>query len=228
LYYKRATAYFSLNRHSAALEDFEKVLSLTSHTFDSAFFMFMKAKIHAKDGHFSDACEALKRYTTKVKGDQAVTDLVFALVFALSELEAVTDKAERAEHAQLWAACSEFASKALRTASYSVQLRRLRADCALAAGDVEGAVGDLSYVSILMIPHYLTPFPQSRLTQLSSTASLMRIFRLAYFLLPRFAPGALSSPPLSSACTLIQTRSPASPPTAPSNHLANFLTLTEP
>ncbi|KAL4255702.1 Tetratricopeptide-like helical domain superfamily protein, partial [Pleurotus pulmonarius] len=60
LFYKRATAYFSLNRHSSALDDFEKVLSLTSNTFDNAHLM--KARIHTKDGHFADARTALKYY----------------------------------------------------------------------------------------------------------------------------------------------------------------------
>jgi hypothetical protein len=102
----------------------------------------MKAKIHSKDGRFPDAREALKRYTSKVKGDQVATDLMFAI----SEAESASDKAARAARAQLWTACGEFASKALKTASHSVEMRHLRAECALAADDVEGAVGDLTYV----------------------------------------------------------------------------------
>ncbi|EEB86866.1 hypothetical protein MPER_16026, partial [Moniliophthora perniciosa FA553] len=55
LYYKRATAYLSLSRHSSALDDFDKVLSLTSNTFDNAHLM--KARIHLKEGEFKLARE---------------------------------------------------------------------------------------------------------------------------------------------------------------------------
>jgi DnaJ family protein C protein 3 len=138
----------------------------------------MKAKIHAKDGRFQDARDALKRYTAKVKGDQVATDLMFAI----SEAEAAAEKARRAGKAQLWSSCSESASMALKTASHSVEVRQLRAECSLASGDVESAVGDLT-----------------RLAQLSppSTSSFVRIFRLTYFfLLPPTPPS--TSPALTA------------------------------
>jgi DnaJ homolog subfamily C member 3 len=137
LYYKRATAYFSLNRHPNALEDFEKVLALTSSTFDNAFLM--KAKIYAKDGRWAEARDALTHYTKKVTADQVAADLMASI----SKAEAAAEKAQRAKRAQLWTACTDFASSALRTAGHSVEVRQLRAECALAAGDIEGAVGDL-------------------------------------------------------------------------------------
>jgi hypothetical protein len=46
LFYKRATAYFSLSRHASALDDFAKVLALTSGEFDPA--LMMTAKIHTR------------------------------------------------------------------------------------------------------------------------------------------------------------------------------------
>ncbi len=58
LYYKRATAYYSMNRHPQALEDFDRVLDLTSQSFDKAYLM--KARIHAKEGRFPAAKDALK------------------------------------------------------------------------------------------------------------------------------------------------------------------------
>lgn len=140
LYYKRATAYFSISRHPNALDDFEKVLSLTGNTFDNA--LLMKAKIHAKDGQWSEARDALKRYTSKVKGDQTASELLYAV----SEGEITSKKVEKAMNAQLWTACTEAASQALKTASHSVEIRQQRAECALAAGDIESTVGDLTYV----------------------------------------------------------------------------------
>jgi DnaJ family protein C protein 3 len=138
LYYKRATAYFSLSRYPVALEDFEKVLSLTSNTFDNAFLM--KAKIHAKDGLWAEAKQALTSYSAKVKGDQSTHELLQSI----TEGEAASQKASQARQAQLWTACTEAASQALKVASHSKGDRQLRAECALAAGDMEGAVGDLT------------------------------------------------------------------------------------
>ncbi|KAI0686419.1 hypothetical protein BC835DRAFT_1288087 [Cytidiella melzeri] len=163
LYYKRATAYFSLNRHSQALDDFDKVLELTSHSFDKAYLM--KARIHAKDGQFPAAREAIKNYTGKVKDDPAVRELLFGV----SEAEMAAKKAQQAMRAKLWQACVEASSTALQTASHSVPLRRQRSDCAIAAGDVESAVGDLTRLT-----HLTTP----------STSLLMKMFRLSYFFLP--------------------------------------------
>lgn len=62
LYYKRATAQFSLNRYSSALTDYDQVLHLTSNTFDRAHLM--KAKIHLRLGSFSLARDALRSYTS--------------------------------------------------------------------------------------------------------------------------------------------------------------------
>ncbi|KAH9029466.1 hypothetical protein EDB84DRAFT_1496401 [Lactarius hengduanensis] len=122
LYYKRATAYFSLGRHANAITDFDQVLALTSDSFDKAHLM--KAKIHAKEGRWADARES-------------------------------NDPIAR-----------ELSLDGLRVASHSVALRQQRANCALAAGDFEEAVGDLS-----------------RLTQITapSTDAYMNIFRISYF-----------------------------------------------
>ncbi|CAL1702018.1 unnamed protein product [Somion occarium] len=174
LYYKRATANYSLNRHQQALADFDQVLSLTNDTFDKAFLM--KARIHAKDGRFQAAREAIRRYHQKVKNDPQVQEILMSI----SEGEMASKKAVQAKKAKLWQACVEAASTALATASYSADLRHLRADCALASGDIESAVGDLTRLT-----HITTP----------STELLMKIFRLSYFLLP-YSP--TSSPALST------------------------------
>ncbi|KAF8189669.1 hypothetical protein BJ912DRAFT_360841 [Pholiota molesta] len=163
LYYKRATAYYSLQRHNAALEDFDKVLSLTSNTFDNAHLM--KARIYSRDGHFSLAHASLASYI-KAKGrDKDAQELEAEI----KEGESLMKKAEKERSAELWNACVESSSQALRIASHSVLLRTWRAECSLAAGDIESSVGDLTRLSHLLPP---------------STQLLIRIFRLSYFLLP--------------------------------------------
>jgi DnaJ family protein C protein 3 len=138
LYYKRATAYFSLSRHSNALDDFDKVLSLTSNSFDNA--LLMKAKIHAKDGRWAESRVALQSYLAKVKSDESAQ----TLLSSITEGEAAAKKTSQAQKAQLWTVCTESASQALKTASHSLEIRQQRAECGLAAEDFEGAVGDLT------------------------------------------------------------------------------------
>ncbi|KAL6298802.1 hypothetical protein BKA93DRAFT_809515 [Sparassis latifolia] len=172
LYYKRATAYYSLSRHPAALADFDQVLSLTSNAFDNAYLM--KARIYAEDGNFAQARDSIKKYTAKVKDTSAQE-----VLFSISEAELAAKKAGQAMRAKLWTACVEAASTALQTASHSIELRQQRADCAVAAGDIEGAVGDLTRLTHLTSP---------------STQLLMKIFRLSYFLGP-YAPSSQAPSP---------------------------------
>ncbi|KAF8622437.1 hypothetical protein AX15_007021 [Amanita polypyramis BW_CC] len=165
LYYKRATAYMSLSKHSSALDDFDKVLSLTSDTFDLAYLM--KARILTKDGDFESARKALVEYK-KAKRTNDSRD-VGELGMAIEQGQGLRDKAEKERRAQLWNACVETTTTALRDASHSIEIREWRAECALAAGDIEGAVGDLTRLTHLLPP---------------STSLLSRIFRLSFFLLP--------------------------------------------
>ncbi|KAK7464744.1 hypothetical protein VKT23_005950 [Stygiomarasmius scandens] len=171
LYYKRATAYLSLSRHGPALEDFDKVLSLTSNTFDNAHLM--KARIHAKEGDFTAARESLNAYTTSFKSQGRTPDAsANELLESIDNAEKLVHKARKERRAQLWQACAESCTNVLRgTASHSVEVRRMRAECQLASGDVEGAVGDLTRLGHLVSPS-------------ESTALQARIFRLSYFLLP--------------------------------------------
>ncbi|KAL0948841.1 hypothetical protein HGRIS_008963 [Hohenbuehelia grisea] len=171
LYYKRATAYLSLNRHSSALDDFQKVLSLTSNTFENAYLM--KARIHTKDGDYALAREMLQLYLAKKPGDPAATELQTDI----TEAEQAAKKTAQAQKAQLWTACTESATQALRVSSHSLQVRQQRAECSLASGDLEGAVGDLQRLNHLSAP---------------TTTSFMRVFRLAYFFLPA-SPSAMST-----------------------------------
>ncbi|EPS99721.1 hypothetical protein FOMPIDRAFT_1147106 [Fomitopsis schrenkii] len=175
LYYKRATAYYSLSRHQAALADFDKVLSLTSDSFDKAYLM--KARILAKEGRWAEAREAIKKYMAKNKDADSQE-----VLYSISEGEMSAKKAGQAMKAKLWNACVEAASTALLTASHSADLRQQRADCSLAAGDVEAAIGDLTRLT-----HLTTP----------STSLLMKIFRLSYFLGP-YSPGDTQSTALTT------------------------------
>ncbi|KAI0640609.1 hypothetical protein C8Q79DRAFT_995540 [Trametes meyenii] len=177
LYYKRATAYYSLGRHPAALADFDQVLSLTHDTFDKA--NLMKARIFAKEGKYADARDALRKYSTKVKGDQASQEVMMSI----TEGELASKKVTQAIRAKLWQACVEAASMALSTASHSVKLRQHRADCSIAAGDIEGAVADLSRLAQLSTP---------------TTSVWMKMARLGYFLFPYSSSTEPLSPALST------------------------------
>jgi DnaJ family protein C protein 3 len=140
LYYKRATAYLSISKHASALDDFDKVLSLTSDTFDLAYLM--KARIHTRDGNFEPARKALAAYkaakVNNVSGDVEELDIV------IERGQQLRDKAEKERRAQLWNACVETSSSVLQDASHSIEVREWRAECALAAGDMESAVADLT------------------------------------------------------------------------------------
>lgn len=140
LYYKRATALFSMSRHAPALEDFDKVLSLTSGSFDNAYLM--KARIQTRDGNFQAAREALDMYV-RIKGNRRAGEEALELDRDIEEGERMEAKMEEERAAQLWNACVESATAALRSASHSIDIRSVRAECALASGDVDSAVGDL-------------------------------------------------------------------------------------
>lgn len=176
LYYKRATAYFSLQRHSSALEDFDKVLSLTSNSFDNAHLM--KSRIHVREGNYDLASASLTLYTQS-KGQDKDGQAIALDIEEGSKWKEQTSK-ERKSHQ--WTPCIESASQALRTSPHSHIVRLWRAECALAAEDIESAVGDLTRLSNLLQP---------------STYILTRIFRLSYFLLPP-TPGANNSGPLNT------------------------------
>ncbi|KAF7314087.1 hypothetical protein HMN09_00567800 [Mycena chlorophos] len=163
LYYKRGTAYLSLGRHSSALDDFTHVLTLTP--LPSAYLM--QARIHAKDGDFAAARAALKLYTGGEKEMQE-RELLLA---DIAEAEVAAKQATQERSAQLWNACVENATKALRISTHSTSVRTMRVECALGAGDIEGAVGDMSRLTNLL--------PASDTQELNAL-----IFRLSFFLLP--------------------------------------------
>ncbi|KAH7888252.1 hypothetical protein F5I97DRAFT_1866872 [Phlebopus sp. FC_14] len=189
LLYKRATAYLSASRHASALDDFSKVLDLTSGEFDKAYMMM--AKIHTKDGDWARAKSTLDTYCLQ----------------NIKDAQAAARKASNARKAQLWTVCSEAATQALRVASHSAEIRQTRAECSLAGGDPQGAVVDLSRLSHLTYP---------------TTASLMRIFRLAYFLLPPSQSASSHTSHLSPLKQCLQL-DPDSPSCLPAHRLVKSL-----
>ncbi|KAG8732814.1 hypothetical protein FRC10_000600 [Ceratobasidium sp. 414] len=162
LLYKRATAYFSQNRNSQALADFNKVLELTGDEFDKA--LFMKARLFAREGKWTEAAQFARQFSEKHKGDTAAVDLLFAV----TEGQVASRNAEKAGKNKHWDICVEEATRALLTASHASSLRELRANCALAQGDLEQAAADLTRLTHLMAPHSHT---------------FVRISNLTYFLL---------------------------------------------
>lgn len=72
-YYKRATAYLSLGRNNAAVEDFSKILDLKPD-FDQA--LIQRAKIYAKEGDFDLAKKDLEKYTKTHPKDAEAAALV--------------------------------------------------------------------------------------------------------------------------------------------------------
>ena len=95
-------------------------------------------------------------------------------MFSINDGEVASKKATSAQRSSRWDACIESSTAALQIAAYSSALRQQRADCALASGDVEQAIADMT-----------------RLTHLgmASTPLLLRIAGLSYFLSPSSPQG---------------------------------------
>ncbi|KAF8998018.1 hypothetical protein BDQ17DRAFT_1411193, partial [Cyathus striatus] len=163
LYYKRATTLHSLKRHAAKLGEYDKVLSLTSQTFNLAHFS--KARIYLKEGDFPASRTSLARYI-KAKGRDAIA---IEQGKDLDVSEQAREQAERESRAELWSACVESSTRALGVASFSVDVRAWRVECSFASGDLEGSVDDLTRLTHLLPP---------------STVLLTHLFSLSYFLLP--------------------------------------------
>ncbi len=96
-----------MQRHSSALEDFDKVLSLTSNAFDNAHLM--KSRIHVRDGHLSLAQSSLNSYI-KAKGRDKEAEEVEK---DIKEGERFKHKTLKERNAELWNACVDSASQAL-------------------------------------------------------------------------------------------------------------------
>lgn len=107
----------------------------------------MKAKIHAQNGDWTSARTEANKFAKRAKEERDKSD-VKDLQYAIESGESMGAKARKAKKARLPMACMEAASEAVRVATHSVELRELRAECALEAADVDQAVGDLMCVFI--------------------------------------------------------------------------------
>lgn len=167
LYYKRATALYSLGRYSAAVEDCTKVRELGGGMAERAEVMM--GRIYLKEGRWDAVKDALGAQT----GSEAQQILADA-----RETEKLAKRMALERKSELWTACVETAGQVLKTASHAVGVRESRAECALSSGDVEGAVGDLTRLTHLL--------PTSQLPALQT-----RIFLLSFLHLPP-SPSTLS------------------------------------
>lgn len=107
-------------------------------------------------------------------------------MFQLSEGEVAAKKATQAYRAKKWDVCIDETSNALQIATHSSNLRQQHADCALAQGDIDQTVGDLTYVIRNHFSCHAKRSSRRRLTHLTapSTSLFLRISSLAYYLLP--------------------------------------------
>lgn len=144
LYYRRATAHLSLQRHPQALADFQKVLELTQTPPPAVHLQI--ARLLARNGDFAHARSSVKIYVTMAASEIANRDSQ-DLLFRVGEAEVAWTKAERARKAGLWTSCVEAATLALTTASHAPDIRGTRAECGIAGGDIELGVSDLTSVS---------------------------------------------------------------------------------
>ncbi|MCO5607461.1 hypothetical protein L7F22_061657 [Adiantum nelumboides] len=152
-YYRRATAYLSSGRTASALADLDKLLTLNPR-FAQAHLQ--KGKTFAKDGDLDAAKKSIKEYLKLKKGDEEATTLSNSIDAALSNLKSLKSAHEYLEKsvkkghdassdssvAARADDCLRYASQVLEVSPSLLEARRLRADCYLAKGDVENAVGD--------------------------------------------------------------------------------------
>lgn len=82
-YFKRATAYLSLGRHHAAVDDFSTLLDLKPD-FDNAFLQ--RARIYTKEGNFDLALQDLKTYLKRHMSDKKAQSMVQLFFFFLHEI----------------------------------------------------------------------------------------------------------------------------------------------
>lgn len=75
-YYKRATAYLSLGRSNAAVDDFSRILDIKPD-FDQA--LLQRARIYAKEGDFDLAQADLQKYVKAHPEIEEATELVCSL-----------------------------------------------------------------------------------------------------------------------------------------------------
>ncbi|KAF4616057.1 hypothetical protein D9613_011298 [Agrocybe pediades] len=107
-----------------------------------------KALGYSGERHFSLTKTSLASYV-KVKGKGKKTKELEA---DIEEGEKMKQKTEKERNSEFSNACVESASQALRVASHSIEVRTWRAECALAANDIESAGGDMTRPTSFNLP----------------------------------------------------------------------------
>ncbi|GJN89854.1 hypothetical protein Rhopal_002843-T1 [Rhodotorula paludigena] len=157
--YKRATVRLATGHLARAKDGFHEVLALRDY--DAAHLQL--AKIHAKLAEYDEAkgeLDTFLRAAKKGKGSndkevKEAEDLRKQVLAAHKELLAA-EKARSATPPNL-DRCLSSSSAALTVSPQALQLRLLRAECALLAHDFDAAIGDLSRASSLSptLPQHL-------------------------------------------------------------------------
>jgi DnaJ family protein C protein 3 len=133
LYFKRATAYLSLGRHKAAIDDFTKILELKGD-FDQ--ILVERARIYIKEGAFQLAINDLNAYHGKINVDELMN---MAETGLKSFAEAKTE--QQLHH---YDGCISHATQVVRVAPGLARGWLLRAECHLSKGEIDEAAGDLA------------------------------------------------------------------------------------
>ncbi|KAJ7683900.1 hypothetical protein B0H17DRAFT_1204884 [Mycena rosella] len=150
-------------------------------------------RILAKDGNFGGARAVLAHYSpSSHSSSSSHTSSGGEKMNEKDELLSKVTDAEVAA-AQLWTACGKSATRALTVATHSVSVRSLRVECALGAGDIEGAVEHMRCVFAFCLVVLPRPVPVLIVTSLSPV-TLSPV--LPSFLVPAFLLVSTCSVPL--------------------------------
>ncbi|KAJ1679240.1 hypothetical protein EV182_002448 [Spiromyces aspiralis] len=139
-YFKRAATYLSLNNINLAAQDFTRSIELNPR-FSKAYEQ--RASIYIKEGRFGKARTDIERLRS-IAGTAASVNKLSA---SLDEVEALVDKARRAEKRKKPDDCISYATKAVDIAPFFTELRSLRAKCHINAGNLGSAVADLQRIA---------------------------------------------------------------------------------
>ncbi|PWN49763.1 TPR-like protein [Violaceomyces palustris] len=191
-YYRRATAQLSLGRTTNALKDFDSLLELNPN-FEKAFLK--KAEIYAKEGDVQRAKAELKSWKQlsnqkpqKNGPDQTTAarleEKIDRTIKNLKSLEKVSSQIAKAKAKakstkprdpnwtkekaieQKLQECVALGTEILEVAPNNLDIRRIKADCLMLKGDLDGAIADWSRIA------HLSPSP----------TLLHRLSSLSYFI----------------------------------------------
>ncbi|KAI8644116.1 hypothetical protein BD408DRAFT_475035 [Parasitella parasitica] len=141
-YFKRAAAYLSLGRNSAATDDFTTILSLKPD-FDKA--LMERARIYAKEGQFILAIADIKGFMANHPDHKEAGNLLNTVNMAESAIKQASVEMEKGNYDN----CISLATSVSRVAPLFPKARVLRAQCHVAKGEIDEAAGDFARVAQL-------------------------------------------------------------------------------